>query len=222
MKNTISVLAVFALLFASFNLSAEDEEDRRRRRGGSNIGVHLNVGPIARGIYSINTELGLNKNMSLVLTTAFLNVPFTTTVSTPTSFESNTYYYTGFAISPEVRYYFNPSRKPGLDGWFMGAYAKVRSTATKDDALVQWTNVSLDPWNPNYELEEYGASSFGIGAGLTGGYMYAHKSGICVGAWAGLGYFFVNNTEYTATPLIDLSGLLAIDIRSGLTIGYRF
>lgn len=223
MKKTISALAMIALLFSSFNLLAEDEEDRRRRRrGGSNIGVHLNVAPIARGIYSVNTEFGINKNLSAVFTAAFLNIPFTTTTTTPTSIETTKYHYTGFAITPEVRYYFNPSRKTGLDGWFMGAYVKVRSAATEDDALIQVSNTSTDPWNPNFEIQEYGASTFGVGTGLTGGYMYAHKSGICVGAWTGFGYFFVNNTEYTETPLYDLGELLALDIRSGLTIGYRF
>lgn len=222
MKKSISLLALLAILLTSFNAFAEDEEDRRRRRGGSNLGVHLNIGPIFRGIYSVNGEFGISKNTSAVLTAAFLNIPFTTTVSNGTSFETNRYYYSGFAITPEFRYYFNPSRKPGLDGWFMGAYAKVRSASTPDDALVQFVNTSLDPFNPNYETQYFGSSTFGIGAGLTGGFMYAHKSGICVSVWGGFGYFFVNDTEYTSPPVIDLSGLLAIDIRSGLTVGYRF
>jgi len=221
MKKSIGLLTLLAILLSCFNASAGEEEPRRRRRG-PNIGAHLNVGPIFRGIYSVNAELGLTKNTSVVLTAAFLNIPFTTTVSNGFTVESNRYNYRGYAITPEFRYYFNPSRRPGLDGWFMGAYAKVRSAATADDALAQIVNTSMDPFNPVYEVQYFGATSFGFGAGLTSGYMYAHKSGLCISVWGGLGYFFVNETEYTSPPVTNLENFLVIDIRSGLSVGYRF
>lgn len=220
MKKTISAMAMFALLFASFNLSAEDEEDRRRRRGKAKIGVHLNFAPMLNGIYSINTEGGLNKNFSVVLTTAYTHIPFSTTVNTMVQ-QTSIHHYTGFAISPEVRYYFKPSRKPGLDGWFIGAYSKVRKASTDDDALVRFADTPDLP-NLNYELERYGTSIFGVAAGLTTGYLYAHKSGFSISTWIGFGYFFINESSYAISPFFNLDELLVIDVRTGLSVGYRF
>lgn len=226
MKNVlVSLCLILATLIPTNTFAGDDgeEEDRRRRRRkGSPIGLALNLAPVYNGVYSLNAEIGLSKNLSAVLTAGFLNFAVTTTVSGPSGIESSVDYFQGVLVAPEVRYYLNPSRRPGLDGFYAGVYAKVRSMATGDSAFVQFVNTTGDPFNPNYITQRYGANYFGISAGFTAGYTHVWKSGLTLGIWGGFGYFFVNDMEYTETPLIDISAFLAIDPRSGLSIGYRF
>jgi len=227
MKNLLGALCLILATFIPTNSFAgddgDDDERRRRRRGkGGNIGLALNLAPVYNGVYSLNAEFGLSKNLSAVVTAGFLNMAVTSTVSGPGGFESSVDYFRGYMLAPEVRYYFKPSRRPGLDGFYAGIYAKVRSMATGDSAFVQFVNSTGDPFNPNYITQRYGANYFGISAGFTAGYTHVWKSGLTLGIWGGLGYFFVNDMEYTETPMIDISAFLAIDPRTGLSVGYRF
>ena len=224
MKKTTSLIALLAILVSSFNAFAEGEDDdeRRRRRKGGSFGLHLNVAPMANGVFSLNGELGLSKNLSLVATAGYMRFPITYTSSN--GVEVN--HFSGFMLAPEVRYYIDPSRRPGLDGWFVGGYAKVRSMATGPEDLIRFP--TFDPFNPNPSTDEvrYGASWFGISAGATVGYMYQFKNGLTFGAWTGFGYFFVKNVEYTIdnpdTFVVAAAELMSVDPRSGVTIGYRF
>lgn len=226
MKNLlVSLCLILATLIPTNSFAGDDGEDderrRRRRRKGGNVGLALNLAPVYNGVYSLNAEFGLSKNFSAVVSAGFLNFPVTSSVSGIGGTESSIAYFRGYMLAPEVRYYFNPSRKPGLDGFYGGVYAKVRSMGTEDDAIVQFVNTGT-LFNPNYVTQRYGASYFGISAGITAGYTHVWKSGLTLGIWGGLGYFFVNDMEYTERPLVDISAFLAIDPRTGLSIGYRF
>tara|TARA_R110002050_G_scaffold274159_1_gene418491 strand:- start:9833 stop:10528 length:696 start_codon:yes stop_codon:yes gene_type:complete len=231
MKKTTTFLAALAILFTSFNASAEGEDEDRRRKGG-NFGAHLNLSPIFSGIYSANVEYGFAKNMSVVLGLGFIDWSLTTTSTAggfggfgiPTIKEVP---FRGFMVAPEFRYYFDPNRRPGLDRWFVGGYLKVRSVATSGEELTT-TVLAPDPNDPNGfpipTLTNYDVSYFGLSIGTTFGYMYAFKSGLTLGSWLGIGYFLVSSNSYSnnAAPTVDVTDLLSIDPRFGLTVGYRF
>lgn len=224
MKKTIRILASLAMIFATLNAFAEGEDEERRRRKGGNFGVHLNLSPIAFGTYSLNAEYGLNKNMSANLTMGFVDLDITQTVSVNGGFPTiDIIPFRGFIAVPEYRYYFDPNRRPGLDRWFVGGYLKVRSLGTSGEKLISVR--SLDPFNPAPAEEvRYDINYFGLSAGATFGYVYAMKSGLTFSSWLGIGYFIVNNTTYTngVEPIANLTDLLSVDPRFGLTVGYRF
>jgi len=223
MKKTLPVLAALALIFTTLNVSAEGEDEDRRRRKGGNFGVHLNLAPIAFRTYSVNGEYALNKNMSVLLTAGFVDLSITQTSTFGGGFPGfQEIPFRGFIAAPEFRYYFDPNRRPGLDKWFVGGYLKVRSIATRSNELV--TFGVFDPINGGFTNTTYDVSYFGLSAGATFGYIYAMKSGLTIGSWLGFGYFLVSNETYTnnAAPMGNIGGLLAVDGRLGVTIGYRF
>lgn len=223
MKKSTVLIALIAILFSGLNASAEGEDDDRRRRKGGSFGIHLNVGPMASGVFSLNGEYGLSKNLSAVLTAGYMRIPITYTSST--GIEVN--HFQGAMFAPEVRYYLDPNRRPGLDKWFIGGYAKVRTMSTGPEDLVKLPGFDpLDPFAPPGEEERYGVSWFGVSVGATVGYIYQFKNGLTFGAWTGFGYFLVKNVEYTIdnpdTFVSAAAELMSVDPRSGLTFGYRF
>lgn len=221
-------MAAIALLLTSFNAFAEgeDDEDRRRRRGkGGAVRLQLNLAPIASGIYSVNGEYAFSKNMSAVLTAGYMRLPFTYTLSTPTTFTQETNHMEGIMVAPEVRYYFDPNRRTGPDKWYVGAYLKLRSNGTGDDELINMVASVSDPFAEPEEVR-YGASYFGLAPGFTVGYTYQFKGGFVINAFAGIGYYVVHNYEYTTDtpdPLISsVLELITLDVRNGISLGWRF
>lgn len=228
MKKTAVLIAAFAILCPSFNAFAEgeDDDDRRRRKGGG-FGAHLNLAPAALGIYSANLEYGLSKDKAAILTLGYVYQDFSMSVTdgAGNSIESG-YAYSGFMAAPEFRYYFDPSRRPGLDGFFAGAYLKYQSVSTSDDALTQ-VSLATDPNNPTappvVEEVNYGINYSGLSIGASFGYTYAFKSGFTLGAFGGFGYFLLNNISYTIENVSsEINDFMAIDPRLGITVGYRF
>ena len=226
MKKSLSLLAALCFVFTSFNAFAggDDDDLLRRRRGKSGFGVHLNLPPMAFGTYSLNAEYGFAKNMSAALTVGFVDFGVTGSVAGPTgTFEEFGYSHTGFIAAPEFRYYLDPSRMR-LDKWFVGGFIKARSTQTGSN--VRGFSTVIDPTTGLFQTIEatYGINYFGLSAGATVGYMLPLKSGLTFGFWTGFGYFIVSNVSYTdgytnATEFSDFSNL---DIRLGITAGYRF
>ncbi|GEM_PF-1894765 len=226
MKKTTTLIALLAILFSGFNAVAEGEDDDdRRRRGGGNFGVHLNLPPMAFGVFSGNVEYGFAKNMSAVMSLGGIYRSFKSELTTPNGTIENGYTYTGFMAAPEFRYYVKPNRRPGLDKFFIGGYLKVRSMSTGDSAFasVRVTQDPNDPFNITTEEFNYGISYFGLSAGVNFGYVYAMKSGLTFSGWLGFGYFIVNNVKYTVEDIdAEFSDFLSIDPRLGITVGYRF
>lgn len=228
MKKTAVLIAVFAILCPNFNAFAEgeDDEDRRRRKGGG-FGAHLNLAPAALGTYSANFEYGISKDKAAILTLGYiyLDLSISTTDGAGNTIE-NGYAYSGFMAAPEFRFYFDPSRRTGLDGFFGGAYLKYQSLSTPDDALSEF-NLITDPNDPMsppvIEEVNYGVNYSGLSVGVTFGYTYAFKSGLTLGGFLGFGYFLMNNISYTVKDVTsEVNDFLYIDPRLGVTVGYRF
>ena len=222
-SKNLPVLAALAMIFTTLNVSAEGEDEDRRRRKGGDFGIHLNLSPIAFRTYSLNAEYGFNKNTSAVLTLGFVDLSITQTSAFNGGIPTiNVVPFRGFIAVPEYRYYFAPNRRPGLDRWFVGGYLKVRSIATNSDQLVAPTFNILNPGGG--ALTTYDVNYFGLSAGATFGYVYAMKSGLTFSSWLGLGYFLISNETYTNDVSLvgNIGGLLAVDGRFGLTVGYRF
>lgn len=222
-------MAAIALLLTSFNAFAEgeDDEDRRRRRGkGSGFGAHINLLAMPFGTFSTNLEYKIAKNQAAVLTLGYTYISFEMSVSDGNGNMIETgYAYNGFMAAPEYRYYFDPSRRPGLDKWYVGGYLKYASLSTGSSALTTVTT-TVDPNNPFMpivEEVEYGINYSAFALGATVGYQYAFKSGLVLGAFAGIGYNIVNDVSYTVEDLqVTGSDFNNVDIRGGATIGYRF
>lgn len=221
---TIRLMLLAALLAFTgptlFANQGDDGEDRSARRGGSKIGVHLNLAPMAFGTYSLNAEYNFADNMSAVATLGYTGLNIETTTydgnGNPVIDETG---YNGFIFVPEFRFFFDPSRKDN-DNYFAGGFIKYRNWSTSGEAF---STIDI-----NGDLVSYDETNNGISAGITTGRIWTTKAGFTVSVWSGIGYFLYNNTSKTVdfeespSILAIENNLPALDFRLGVCLGWRF
>lgn len=216
----IALLAV--LLVQSFDASADDDRRRRRRRGGrSNTSwdLALNLGNLASLTPTVFVGYNLAEKSTVGLSVGYIASPYTSTTYDSNGFPNTSVgFNSGILLAGEYRYYFSPNK--GNDKWFAGAYVRMRSFSTPDDAYADFDS--------NGDIVPYGKKSTLVAPGVMGGYLYQFEGGFQLTAFIGTGFAVVNNTSYTI-ELEDSFGqsnlvetLNSFDFRGGLCIGWRF
>lgn len=112
--------------------------------------------------------------------------------------------YTGWNVTPEFRFYFSPD--DDCEGFFAGPYLKYRSIKYTDD----------------FQDDDF--TNSGLALGLNMGRKWVADAGFIFELNLGVGKFLMNNYTFTENDSYeDISDYLPdIDIRVGLSIGWRF
>ena len=179
--------------------------------------VKINMLGLIFGNYGVNYEYVISPEMS---TGAGINYYIYKLTSTDFSGTTTTELtYTGFNISPEFRFYFNPD--DDAEGAYAGAYLKYR-TATGDG---NWY------YDPQGILQTTSRTNTGLAFGIMGGKKWVADVGFIFETYFGIGKYIMQNTKY-GTPdyeayhdqftTFELIGLSSIDLRIGLGLGWRF
>jgi hypothetical protein len=216
---------LIALIFCSLYANASDQNNSRKTgRVRSQLGLHLNLLPIAFGTYTIHLEYYLNQEMSILSEIGYRSRDQSSITFDSIGRELNDEYrFSGFLLSPEFRFHFNPSRQ-GNDGLFVGAYLRYHNYRSSGEDFYSLNNkgnfVSYDKINND------------ISTGFTLGRTRYYKSGLALSYWFGMGAIVLNSEsrtkDFTINPsweanLEALKGnSLNLEFRASISIGYRF
>ncbi len=148
--------------------------------------------------FEASYEYILDENMGILISGAY--------IQNPGSFIS--YDYSGFSVTPEFRYYFNPKNEDAT-GFFASGYLRYRNTKT-ELLDIKWT-------------------TNGMGVGFTLGYKFVTDFGLVLEAGLGYGRYVINNRTFDTGDDEDdevleefYAGLPSYIFRSIVNVGYRF
>lgn len=174
--------------------------------------VKTNVLGLLFNQFGVTYEYILNDNMGVGATVSYFTPPSTFS-----------YEYTAFSITPEFKYYFDPTRMDA-DKYFIGGYLKYRNTNA--DNYLFYTD-------DNGDEVIVGQKTNGVALGIMSGRKWVTKSGFMIESWAGFGRYLFTAESYTngydpdeddfLGALVSASDdLPSWDFRLGLTVGWRF
>lgn len=182
--------------------------------------VNLNVLNFAFSKYELGAEYGFSDKVA-----AGINI----NTSSKNMTEAGGEKYSEFNVIPTFKYFSNPEK--GADGFYLGAFARYRSSASNDnefDALNITTLV--------VSTEKTNVTSSAIGLGVLTGYKWVASNGFIIEAEVGLGKLISNSIaisnknaeEFNLTKDWDkqdylpiLGNKVPVDLRLALKIGYR-
>ena len=208
MKNKIFITVALALFSYSSTLA-------------QHFDINLNVLNFAFSKYELGAEYGFNDKVAvgLNINTASKNMT-----------EAGGEKYSEFNIIPTFKYFSNPEK--GDDGFYLGAFARYRSSASNDNKFSTLDNNSI----PVIEKTDVKSSAIGLGA-LTG-YKWVASNGFIVEAEIGVGKLLSNSITISNSKADDetknlttdwdekdylpiLGNKIPVDLRLALKIGYR-
>lgn len=206
----ISIL-VFVALISSYTLKAQTND------------VSINVLNFIISTYEVGFEHGFGEKQSVGLNVNFTN---------KNMFESGGKKYAEFNIIPTYKYFMSPEK--GADGFYLGVYARYRSSSSKGNEFLAYNsskNLS------NIETTDVTSSTFALGALI--GYKWVANNGFFVEPEFGLGKAIVNSINVSNPNAEDekinhtkdwdrndyvpiLGNKIGIDLRFAFKIGLRF
>lgn len=183
--------------------------------------INLNVLNFAFSKYELGAEYGFNDKVAvgLNINTASKNMT-----------EAGGEKYSEFNVIPTFKYLSNPEK--GDDGFYLGAFARYRSSASNDNKFSTLDNNNI----PVIEKTDVKSSAIGLGA-LTG-YKWVASNGFIVEAEIGVGKLLSNSITISNSKADDetknlttdwdekdylpiLGNKIPVDLRLALKIGYR-
>jgi len=230
MKKIWTFILVCVMIGGSVTAYAGSGEDghllgkRRYRRGGATVELGINPMGHIWGNHNLLGGVHLSDETSLFMELAYVRSKFPFIgFNEDGDLVSKDVVYTGFSITPEFRYYFDPDMDN--DKWFIGGYLMFRVASTDGKPY--------GGFDSNLDWVQYDLSTAALAPGFTFGYQWATRSGFTVTAWLGLGYEIIYtgtkdpDFEPTDDPdlrlfEIDLNTFNKLDWRGGFTLGWRF
>lgn len=169
----------------------------------------LGLGALTAGSLKLETMYHFMDNQSANLELRLINSSSSSADGTITTSIS------GFAISPEYMYYFNPTNNDN-SGWYVGPYVRFKSMTTTD-----WQEVDLNGSGQIVDAD-FSQVAFGLGANL--GYHVALDNGLTFRFYMGGGSNLVNSITHDDGFESVLSAFYGVPfhVRSGVNVGYRF
>ncbi len=216
---------LIALISCSLYANASDQNNSPKTgRERSQLGLHLNLLPIAFGTYTIHLEYYLNQEMSILSEIGYRSRDQSSTSLDSTGSElNNEYRFSGFLVSPEFRFHFNPSRQ-GNDGLFVGAYLRYHNYRSSGDEFYSLNNTG--------SFVFYNKINNDISTGFTLGRTRYFKSGLALSYWFGMGAIVLNSESSSKDFIMNPSweanlealkgSFLNLEFRASISIGYRF
>lgn len=186
-----------------------------------NNDLSINVLNFIFSKYEIGFEHGFGDKQGVGLNINFAN---------KNMFKSGGESYSEFNLIPTYKYYLTPEK--GNDGFYLGVYARYRSSSSKDNKFeaVNPTTLVITP-------EKTDVSSSAIGLGALTGYKWVASNGFFVEGEFGLGKLLSNavtvsnkNAEDNNLDLKwdkndylpNFGNKISLDMRFGFKIGLRF
>jgi len=168
-----------------------------RRGGGGDYSNSIKTNPLSMifGYFGAMYERKINDNMSLGLTLGLYS---------RSTFGIS---YSGFAINPEFRYYFEDA----IEGWYASPYITFTSVSQSYPHTSLDINGDLVSVTDNATLSVYGG-------GLVGGRQWIW-GGFTLDAYVGLGYTGMSLSGNAAAGGLSFEGILPV---FGTAIGYSF
>jgi len=207
MKNKILVTLVLALFSYSTTLA-------------QHFDINLNVLSFVFSNYELGAEYGFNDN-----TAAGININLSSKNMTETGGED----YSEFNVIPTIKFFLTPEK--GDDGFYLGAFARYRSSASNDNKFetLNVTTLALS-------TEKTNITSSAIGLGALTGYKWVASSGFIFEAEFGVGKLLSNSISVSNKNAEEnnwtkdwdeddylpiLGNKIPVDLRLALKIGYR-
>jgi len=207
MKNKI--LATVALALFSYSSTLAQHFD-----------INLNVLNFAFSKYELGAEYGFSDKVAVGL-----NINTSSKNMTETGGEK----YSEFNVIPTFKYFSNPEK--GDDGFYLGAFARYRSSASNDNEFETLNITTL-----TLATEKTNITSSAIGLGALTGYKWVASNGFIVEAEIGVGKLLSNTVSVSNKNAEEnnwtkdwdkndylpiLGNKIPVDLRLGLKIGYR-
>lgn len=182
--------------------------------------INLNVLNFVFSKYELGAEYGFNDKVA-----AGININTTSKNMT----EAGGKKYSEFNVIPTFKYFLTPEK--GDDGFYLGAFARYRSSASNDNNFNTINKTTLVE-----TTEQTNVTSSAIGLGALTGYKWVAGNGFIVEAEFGIGKLLSNSItisnknaeENNSTKdwekndyLPILGNKIPVDLRLGLKIGYR-
>jgi hypothetical protein len=207
MKNKI--LATVALALFSYSSTLAQHFD-----------INLNVLNFVFSKYELGAEYGFNDKVA-----AGININTTSKNMT----EAGGKKYSEFNVIPTFKYFLTPEK--GDDGFYLGAFARYRSSASNDNDFLTTENSVI-------VIQKTNVTSSAIGLGALTGYKWVAGNGFIVEAEFGVGKLLSNSvtisnknaedetknltTDWDKNDYLPILGnKIPVDLRLGLKIGYR-
>lgn len=183
----------------------------------------INVLNFIISTYEIGFEHGFGDKQS-----AGININFTN----KNMFESGGKEYSEFNIIPTYKYFTTPEK--GADGFYLGAYARYRSSNSKGNEFLAFNAATLTT-----TIEKTDVSSSTIALGALTGYKWVASNGFFVEPEIGLGKAITNSINISNKNADDekvnvtngwdkndylpiLGNKIGVDLRIAFKIGKRF
>ncbi|MBI3719007.1 MAG: DUF3575 domain-containing protein [Sphingobacteriales bacterium] len=190
-------------LFSGTILSAQGVTHERESYGDFNV-IKINLSALATNTYSIQYERALSNHTSLLLAAKYHPVsglPFKSTLRSLLDSLSegagidfiNNARVGGYAITPEIRFYFG---KGAMHGFYLAPFVRY-----ENNKLDYW-RYTLKSVNQTIVIDFNGKQS-GIGAGLQIGAQYMLSNKISLDIWLAGPYLFADKIDVNS--LTDLS-----------------
>ena len=180
-----------------------------------NNAIKLNPFGLFAGQYQLGYERALNEKFSLQLSGGIISNTRKISTSSDGTTSSETKHKTlGFIAIPEARYYF----KESLEGVYLGAFGRYRSTEIDVDKFTHSTNTT--------DLKKYTRNV--IGGGLLAGYQL-NTEGVVLDIFMGPQFKDVTTKQISGDEeTFSFFGLFSsrrdsrVGVRFGVNLGYSF
>jgi hypothetical protein len=183
--------------------------------------INLNVLNFAFSKYELGAEFGFNDKIA-----AGINI----NTSSKNMTESGGKDYAELNLIPTFKYFSSPEK--GADGFYLGAFARYRSSSSKNNDFLTTDNNNIPV------IENTNVSSSAIGLGALTGYKWVAGNGFIVEGEFGIGKILSNSVAISNSKADDetknltldwdekdylpiLGNRIPVDIRLGVKIGYR-
>lgn len=207
MRNKI--LTLVALAFFSYSFAIAQHFD-----------INLNVLNFAFSKYELGVDYGFNDKVA---------VGMNFNIASKNMTEAGGKKYSEFNVIPTFKYFSSPEK--GADGFFLGAFARYRSSASNDNEFETRNETTLI-----LSTEKTNITSSAIGLGALTGYKWVASNGFILEAEVGVGKLLSNSVSISNKNAeennwtIDwdkndylpiLGNKIPVDLRLALKIGYR-
>lgn len=182
--------------------------------------INLNVLNFVFSKYELGAEYGFNDKVA-----AGINF----NIASKNMTEAGGKEYSEFNVIPTFKYFLSPEK--GADGFYLGAFARYRSSASNSNDFLTTNKTTLIT-----TTEQTNVTSSAIGLGALTGYKWVASNGFIVEAEFGVGKLLSNSInisnknaeennstkDWNKNDYLPLFGnKVPVDLRLALKIGYR-